>query len=95
MDEEIADAPRLAASADTDRAVFAVLRALRTKNEIIQGRTYGSAEFESKTNKSGLRSAQDRGDALMDDAAVQHGRIHPDACGIVLRGGLQDAEVAW
>ena len=26
---------------------------------------------------------------------MQHGRIHPDVCGVVLRGGLQNAEVAW
>jgi hypothetical protein len=44
---------------------------------MIQGRTYCGAELESKTNKSGLRSAQDRGDALVDNAAVQHGRTHP------------------
>jgi hypothetical protein len=61
----------------------------------IQGRTYCGAEFESKINKSGLRSSQDRGDALVDNAAVQHGRIDPDTCGVVLRGGLQNAEVAW
>jgi hypothetical protein len=39
--------------------------------------------------------AQDRGDALVDNAAVEHGRIHPDVCGVLLRGGLQNAEVAW
>ena len=43
----------------------------------------------------GLRSAQDRGNALVDSAAVQNGRIHPDVGGVILSGGLQNAEVAW
>ena len=77
------------------RSLIVDLERATPKAKIIQGRTYCGAEFESKTNKSGLRSAQDRGDALMNNAAVQHGRIHPDACGVVLRGGLQNAEVVW
>jgi hypothetical protein len=65
-----------------------------SKAKIIHGRSYCGAESESKTNISGLRSAQDRGNALADNAAVEHCRIHPDVCGVVLRGGLQNAEVA-
>src|ERR1700730_5264564 len=76
------------AQAYPSRSLIADLERATPKAKIIQGRTYCGAEFESKTNKSGLRSAQDRGIALLDNAAVQHGRIHPDVCGVVLRGGL-------
>ena len=84
-----------ASPAYPSRSLIADLERATPKAKIIQGRTYCGAEFESKTNKSGLRSAQDRGNALVDNAALQHGRIHPDACGVVLRGGLQNVEVVW
>jgi hypothetical protein len=93
--EDVGDLQLTVNQAYPSRSLIADLERATPKAKIIQGRTYCGAEFESKTNKFGLRSAQDRGNALVDNAAVQHGRIHPDACGVVLRGGLQNAEVVW
>src|SRR5277367_2384905 len=45
--------------------------------------------------RAASRSAQKCFGAVLDNAAAQHGRIHADAGGIVLRSGLQNAEVAW
>src|ERR1700745_3565501 len=77
------------------RSLIADLERATPKAKINQAQRTAAPKFELKTNKSGLRSAQDRRNALVDNAAMQHGRIYPDACGVVLRGGLQNAEVAW